>query len=122
VLKKYIGSYSYPFFMMVEIILKRSLIFTISYNPNIQQFLMNFRLALSSLAGNKKPASSRHPDSYRDGIGGRGRGDWTRTSGPYVPNVVRYQLRHTPVVVFRLTKITNFCMISNSLSFTVCNI
>lgn len=26
----------------------------------------------------------------------RGRDDWTRTSDPYVPNVVRYQLRHIP--------------------------
>jgi hypothetical protein len=25
------------------------------------------------------------------------RGEKTRTSGPYVPNVVRYQLRHTPI-------------------------
>ena len=24
------------------------------------------------------------------------RGDWTRTSDPHVPNVVRYQLRYTP--------------------------
>jgi hypothetical protein len=27
------------------------------------------------------------------------RGEKTRTSGPYVPNVVRYQLRHTPINV-----------------------
>ena len=26
-----------------------------------------------------------------------GRGDWTRTSDLYVPNVARYQLRHTPI-------------------------
>jgi hypothetical protein len=68
VLKKYIGSYSYPFFMMAEIILIRLFAFATSYNPNIQQFLTDFRLALCSLTENKKPASSRHPDSYRDGI------------------------------------------------------
>ena len=27
------------------------------------------------------------------------RGEKTRTSGPYVPNVVRYQLRHTPILL-----------------------
>ena len=31
----------------------------------------------------------------------RCRGDWTRTSDPYVPNVVRYQLRHTSIVLGR---------------------
>ena len=29
-----------------------------------------------------------------------GRGDWTRTSDLYVPNVARYQLRHTPTGQF----------------------
>ena len=36
-----------------------------------------------------------------------GRGEKTRTSGLYVPNVARYQLRHTPSVL-RLQKYTFF--------------
>ena len=35
------------------------------------------------------------------------RGEKTRTSGLYVPNVARYQLRHTPSVL-RLQKYTFF--------------
>ena len=28
-----------------------------------------------------------------------GRGDWTRTSDLHVPNVARYQLRYTPILI-----------------------
>ena len=38
--------------------------------------------------------------------GGLCRGDVTRTHDPYVPNVVRYQLRYTPIVpeIFQVCK------------------
>ena len=41
-------------------------------------------------------------------FGGRSRGDWTRTSDPYVPNVVRYQLRYTPKLIWQ-AKLIKFC-------------
>ena len=49
------------------------------------------------------------------------RGEKTRTSGLYVPNVARYQLRHTPSVL-RLQKYTFFeikCHFENFCIFAV---
>ena len=41
------------------------------------------------------------------------RGEKTRTSGPYVPNVVRYQLRYTPKkLCAKLTKFSNLYIIN----------
>ena len=53
-------------------------------------------------------------------FGGRSRGEKTRTSGPYVPNVVRYQLRYTPKswIKFRSAKIVIFfiyCPVSSAI-------
>ena len=38
-------------------------------------------------------------DKKRRMLGGDGRGGETRTPGLYVPNVARYQLRHTPMTI-----------------------
>jgi hypothetical protein len=53
-------------------------------------FHFAYNSKLSTLMKNKTPSLSRQGFFFC-------RGEKTRTSGPYVPNVVRYQLRHTPL-------------------------
>ena len=55
----------------------------------INRFIKNIRIA--DIKQSECARSRSHSHSVLC------RGDWTRTSGLYVPNVARYQLRYTPI-------------------------